>query len=119
MTQFLIVENMVYIVYCKGGNQMVKHIVMWKLGTDNKEENAQKIKRGLEALFGKIEGLTFIEVGVNNNPSDMAFDIVLVSEFTDTGALESYQSNPLHVEVAQFVRSVVVDRKVVDYEINL
>lgn len=94
----------------------MKHIVMWKLKAENKVENARKIKEGLEGLHGKIEGLKAIEVGINVNSSDAAFDVVLVSAFENAEALERYQVNPLHVKVAEFVRSVAADRKVVDYE---
>lgn len=95
---------------------MTKHIVMWKIKDENKADNALKIKNGLEGLKGKIDGLLDIEVGINTNPSDMAFDVVLFSSFTDQAALDSYQSNPLHLEVAGFVRSVAEERHVVDYE---
>ncbi len=95
---------------------MTKHIVMWKIKDESKAESALKIKNGLEGLVGKIDGLISAEVGINTNPSDMAFDVVLYSEFTSQSALDGYQSNPLHLEVAGFVRSVAVERHVVDYE---
>ena len=95
----------------------MKHIVMWKLADDDrKAENMIKIKNGLEGLNGKIDGMRSAEVGINVNGSDMAFDVVLVSEFDGAKALDAYQKNPLHLEVASFVRSVVVERRVVDYE---
>lgn len=95
---------------------MTKHIVMWKIKDENKAENALKIKNGLEGLKGKIDGLADIEVGINTNPSDMSFDVVLYSVFDDQAALDAYQANPLHLEVAGFVRSVATERHVVDYE---
>lgn len=95
---------------------MTKHIVMWKIKNENKAENALKIKNGLEGLKGKIDGLYDIEVGINTNPSDMSFDVVLYSVFENQSALDAYQSNPLHLEVAGFVRSVAEERHVVDYE---
>ncbi len=95
----------------------MKHIVMWKLadGAD-KMKNMQKIKEGLEGLNGKITGMRAAQVGINQNTSDMAFDVVLVSDFDSAQALAAYQENPLHLEVASFVRSVAVERHVVDYE---
>ena len=41
---------------------------------------------------------------------------MLDTEFTDESALKAYQTNPEHVAVATYVRSVVCDRKCVDYE---
>ncbi len=101
---------------------MVKHIVMWKVkehevhGT--KEEVMHKIKKGLEGLKGKIDGLEEIEVGINFNASDAAFDVVLNSVFTSKEALEGYQNHPKHLEVANgLVRQVATSRVVVDYVI--
>lgn len=94
---------------------MIKHIVMWKLKDENKTENALKIKTDLEALKNKIDVIVNIEVGINIEKSDAAYDIVLVSEFASQAELDEYQINPDHKAVSGFVRSVVVDRVVVDY----
>lgn len=96
---------------------MVKHIVMWKIKEDNKLENAKKIKNLLEALNGEIDVVEKIEVGINYNESPAAYDVVLVSEFIDNEALSIYQTHPKHMVVGEFVKSVSVDRKVVDYVI--
>lgn len=94
---------------------MVKHIVMWKLKEDNKLENAQKIKKSLEALNGAVEVIKSLEVGVNYNSSPAAYDVVLVSEFENDEALSIYQTHPKHIAIGEFVKSVSIDRKVVDY----
>lgn len=100
---------------------MVKHIVMWKVtghpvhGT--KEEVMDKVKEGLEALKGQIEGLIEIEVGINFNPAETAYDVVLYSTFESKEALNFYQAHPKHLEVANnLVRQVATSRVVVDYE---
>lgn len=101
---------------------MVKHMVMWKVeehpvhGT--KEEVIAKVKAGLEGLKGQIEGLIEIEVGLNFNTSEAAYDVILYSTFVDREALDFYQAHPKHVEVANnLVRQVATSRVVVDYEI--
>lgn len=96
---------------------MIKHIVMWKLKDDNKAENAAKVKAVLEGLAGKIDGLTLIEVGIDFSATNVSGDVVLYSEFTSREALDAYQVHPAHQEAAAFVRSVVADRLMVDYEI--
>ena len=98
---------------------MIKHVVMWKLkdfaeGCDRKE-NANKIKTLLEGLKDKIEQIVYLEVGVNLNDSNMAFDAVLISEFQDMLGLEIYKNHPEHLKVADFVAKVRLDRAVVDY----
>jgi len=99
---------------------MVKHIVFWKLkdpaeGAD-KQANARRLKSALEALNGKIPGLLRLEVGIDFNRSDAAYDIALYSELSDRAALEAYQRHPEHVAVADLVNRLRSSRAVVDYE---
>ncbi|PHV71235.1 stress responsive protein [Sporanaerobium hydrogeniformans] len=99
---------------------MVKHIVMWKVkehevhGT--KQEVMIKMKNALEGLKGQIKGLQEIEVGINFNTGDAAYDVVLYSVFDNKEALEYYQAHPKHLEVAnELVRQVTISRVVTDY----
>lgn len=95
---------------------MIKHIVAWKL-EENKIKNAEKIKQELEALKSKIEEIVEIEVGINFNETEAAYDVVLYSVFKTKEDLNAYQIHPKHQEVAKFVRSVAISRIVADYEI--
>lgn len=99
---------------------MIKHIVMWKLKDEaagaTKQENALKLKDSLESLTDKIPSLIAAEVGINFNPSDAAYDVVLYSEFEDHEGLNAYQSHPEHVKIVDFVGEIRTDRAVVDYE---
>ncbi|MBN2111461.1 MAG: Dabb family protein [Methanosarcinaceae archaeon] len=98
---------------------MLKHIVMWKLKDiaqgRTKKENAELMKEMLEGLKEKIPEIDKMEVGINIDPSDAAFDVVLYSEFMDEKALVSYQKHPEHVRVADFVSKINEKRVVVDY----
>lgn len=101
---------------------MVRHIVMWKVDKHpvhgSKEEVMRKIKEGLEGLKGQINGLEEIEVGLNFNPSEAAYDVVLNSVLVSKEALEAYQNDPKHLAVANgLVRQVATSRVVVDYEV--
>jgi hypothetical protein len=100
---------------------MVKHIVMWRLKdvTDfgNKEQMAKEAKIRLEALKDKIEEIVSIEVGINYNTSDMAYDLVLYSEFKNKQGLAIYQDHPEHLKVAKIIRANITSRAVVDYEV--
>jgi hypothetical protein len=99
---------------------MITHIVMWKLKDEaegaDKKSNALKIKSMLEALIGKIECIDYLEVGVNINTSDSAYDAALYTKFKDLIALEEYQNHPEHKKVSEFVGKVRKARTVVDYE---
>ncbi|KXS40789.1 MAG: Stress responsive A/B Barrel Domain-containing protein [Methanolobus sp. T82-4] len=98
---------------------MLKHVVMWKLKSGaegrTKQENAELMKEKLENLQKMISEIEMIEVGININQSDAAFDVTLYSEFRDEEALVSYQKHPEHVRVADFVGKIVNERAVVDY----
>ena len=100
---------------------MVKHIVMWKLHDFaegmNKDENALRMKQWLEELQSAIPEIQKLEVGINFNNADDAYDIVLYSEFKDKASLEIYQNHPAHIEFKNKIKDIRSDKKVVDYEI--
>ena len=100
---------------------MIKHIVMWKLKETaegkTKEENAVIIKNGLEGLKEKLDFLQAVEVGINFNTSEMAYDVVLYTEFDSKEDLNRYQNHEEHLKVASYVRKVNASRVVVDYEV--
>lgn len=95
---------------------MIRHIVMWKF-REGEEENMLIFRDRLLALRGKIPEIRSMEVGINMNPSDRSFDAVLVSEFDSLEDLKAYSSNPLHVEVSKFCKSIRTASHSVDYEI--
>jgi quinol monooxygenase YgiN len=100
---------------------MIKHIVMWTLKDQAEgagaEENGKKIKQMLEALNGKIPGLLHLEVGLDIFQASPSWQVVLYSELESREALQGYQQHPEHQRCVEFVKKVVVDRGVVDYEI--
>lgn len=97
---------------------MVKHIILWKLKESLSEEEKAaaraEAKRRLENLNGKIDGMISLKVVTDRLPSSNA-DMMLDSEFENAEALAGYQVNPLHVEAATFVRSVVEARLCLDF----
>lgn len=98
---------------------MVKHIILWKLKDEipDRAAAAAEVKARLESLAGRIPGLVSIKVHTDPLPSSNA-DMMLDSLFTDADALAGYQTNPLHVEAATYVRSVVVQRLCLDFEVE-
>ena len=99
---------------------MVKHIIIWnfkeELSKEERKSAAERVKTSLEALLGQIDGLTEIKVYTNPLESSNG-DLILDSTFTDEAALKGYQVHPKHVEAATFVRSVVGERKCMDFEV--
>lgn len=97
---------------------MVKHFIIWKLKDNFTEEEKSaaraEAKRRLEALNGKIDGLISIAVHIDRLPSSTG-DMMLESYFADEAALQRYQKDPLHLEAATYVRSVVAERLCLDF----
>ena len=93
---------------------MVKHIVMFKL-KENSPENLDLVLSTLRGLEGKIETLRLIEVGLDCNESERAYDIVLTTHFDDKAGLASYVSHPNHLPVIDTMRALCSNSIVVDY----
>ena len=99
---------------------MVKHIILWRLKDTLTAEQISKIaadaKTHLEALKGKIEGLSDIRVITEKLPSSTA-DMMLLSSFTSAEALKGYSVNDNHRAVADtYVRPFVETRVCMDFE---
>ncbi|WP_243313597.1 Dabb family protein [Fundidesulfovibrio agrisoli] len=101
---------------------MIKHIVMWTLkdeaGGKPKAENLATMKSLLEALPGKVPGVIDLEVATASLfESVPPTDIVLYTTFPDKQTLKAYAVHPEHMKVVEFIKSVVAERRVIDYEI--
>jgi len=98
---------------------MIKHIVMWKFKevaeNNDKITNIELAKEKLLSLKDTVEVIRFIEVGININNREAAYDLVLLSEFEND--LEVYQNHVEHKKVAEFIEKVRDKRVVVDYKI--
>lgn len=92
---------------------MVRHIVLWNLKEENKEENAAAIKAALEALVGQIEGLRMAQVNRCYN----GYDLCLYSEFDSREALLYYREHPLHKACQKIVHAAMTERVAADCEI--
>ena len=96
---------------------MIVHIVMFKFKDENKDENLLVVKSKLEELASKIPTLNSIEVGINFADEGRAFDMSLYSKFNTKDDLKTYAVHPEHLKVVEFIKQVVVESKVVDYEV--
>lgn len=97
---------------------MIVHIVMFKFKEENRESNILKAKELLNALEDKIDELISMEVGVNFDTADRAFDLSLYSKFQTKEDLNSYSIHSEHLKVVEFIKSVASESKVVDYIIE-
>lgn len=96
----------------------IRHIVTWKLATNNSIERAEqsaRISGLLKGLLGAVPGLIAMEVGLNSTGPESNWDIVLISDLVDEDALAIYQSHPKHLEIVDYMRSVVAVRSSIDF----
>lgn len=97
----------------------VEHIVLFKLKQDAGEAQKQRMHAELKALQQKIDGIEFLTVGENFSSRNQGFQVGLVVRFRNRAALEAYLPHPAHRDcVDQYIRPIMEDVIVVDYEIG-
>jgi hypothetical protein len=93
---------------------MIKHIEMWKVSDDKKEEMKQQLDR-----LKTIPKILHIEVGTKINHLNHLtdpYDIILYSEFGSVEALQEFQKHTKYKEVEESVERLGHDREVLDYQ---
>lgn len=98
---------------------MVKHMIIWKIKDEceNPCEVKSAIKRELEALCGKIDGLIEMKI-ITDKLLSSSGDLMMDSLFESEEALKAYQKHPLHQHVANtYVRPNVCQRLSLDYSV--
>ena len=98
---------------------MVIHIVNWNLNDTVKKEDypsvKDKMKVILEGLVGVVPGLINAKLIINPLESSNV-EVALICELESIEALKGYQIHPAHVKAGNYVKSVVCDRRCLDYE---
>ncbi len=98
---------------------MVKHIVMWRLKENalgaTKQENAEKLRQLLTELKSKVPQIVDLEVGINFDESEAAYDVALYSTFKNREDLDIYQKDAEHAKIKAFVAQIRTERVMADY----
>jgi hypothetical protein len=99
---------------------MIKHIVLWSFRPQaeghSKQENIELARKKLLGLKDSIQEVRSLEVGINFNPGQDAYDLALYSEFENERDLDTYQKHPEHLKAVDFLRKVREKRVVADYQ---
>jgi len=82
----------------------------------DRESCLSEIKRRLEKLVDSIDEIRRFEVGINVSRSPNASDLALYSEFDSQESLNRYREHPRHQEVLAYLKEVLAEIRVVDYE---
>ena len=97
---------------------MIKHIVMWKMAGDTKEDRrkaAEFLRSRFEGLRGEVPGLLHLEVGLDHSSVVYACDVGLYTEFESQAALDDYATHPAHLRVKGELGQMRIARFQVDY----
>lgn len=94
---------------------MIVHIVMFKFKDEDKAANIKLVKQKLKDLPSKIDVLKSMEVGIDFNGSERAFDLSLYSSFETKEDLKAYAVHEEHLKVVELIKQATLESKVVDY----
>lgn len=95
---------------------MIRHICMFKLKEENREENLKTALLKLEemkniSLIKRFEVVTNYEKAPESN-----YELSLIFDFDNMDDLNEYQKNPIHVAFGKFISEVRERRACIDYE---
>lgn len=98
---------------------MVYHLVLFKLKSEVSETQRDELIERLNGMKGKIEGIVDLKAGVNVTPEVdrmKGYSVGLLVIFETMAHLEAYGPHPVHEEVKSFIRTIVDDVVVMDFE---
>ena len=84
---------------------MIRHIVLFKIKPEFKEEIPQQVKN-FYGMKGKVEGLLDLEAGADVLGSERSYDLALICTFADRAAFDAYQTHPAHLPVKKRMHEV-------------
>jgi Stress responsive A/B Barrel Domain. len=94
---------------------MLKHVVMYRL-RDASDDVIERLKNNFYGMVGKIDGLLNVECGKDILKSERSFDFCLICTFLSKEAQEAYKTHPAHLPVKEYMHTVAVESKSVDFE---
>lgn len=92
---------------------MVTHIVLFRFSDP---AVAYQARDRLLAMAGRIPGMISIDAGVDFTRSERSYHLGLVTRHDSREALAHYQTHPVHVEVAAFIKANAVGAAAVDFD---
>ncbi len=77
--------------------------------------DAPRVKTLMESMTGRIAGMVSLDARLNELPEPHACDIALTTRWVDAAAYEAYKTDPVHVEVATQIRTLMASASTLDY----
>ena len=94
---------------------MIRHIVMFRIKDEYKNEIPQLVKN-FYGMKGKIEGMLDLEAGADLLHSDRSYDLALITVFDSMVSFQAYQNHPVHLPVKKRMHEVRSASASCDYE---
>ncbi|MFE4711178.1 MULTISPECIES: Dabb family protein [unclassified Paenibacillus] len=94
---------------------MITNNMMIRL-KDRSPENIVKAKEVLLSMRGQIETLRDLRVEINIRHERSSYDLMFVTQYDSMSDLDAYMVHPLHMEVTQYIGSVIDTGASVCYE---
>ena len=96
---------------------MIRHICMFTLKEDNKEQAIAEFFKKAEKLK-ELDAIKSFQIVRNAEKTPTSnYDVALIFDFDTVETLDEYQKSQQHLEFGEFVYSVRIDRACIDYEI--
>lgn len=96
---------------------MIRHICMFTLRDEGKEQNISEFMERAESLraIGEIKRLEVVRNDMRTPATN--YDVALIADFDTVDDLNAYQKSPLHLAFGEFVFTVRKERACIDYEL--
>lgn len=92
---------------------MVTHMVMFQF--EDPLRAAEAVEK-LLSMRGKMDSVLEIEAGVDFTRSERSFEVGLITRHRTESDLRSYRLDPIHLEVAAFVKLHASGSAAVDFK---
>jgi len=93
---------------------MIKHVVIFKT-----KDNApiDEFKKRIENLKNEIKEIIDIKVGIDIKFDPTSSDFCVITDVKNIEDLKIYANHPKHIEVINFLKPYIKERKVIDFKV--
>jgi len=91
---------------------MIRHVVLCKVKPNSP---LKEIKEKIENLKNEIDVIEHIEVGLDIGFDKAPSDFCIITELKTLNDLSTYATHPKHLEVIDFLKNYLIERRAVDY----
>lgn len=99
---------------------MIRHIVFFRFQEANgltKEQITSELKAKFDALTSKISEIKKLTCGIDFLHSERSYDLALEVDFQSVDDMNSYQTNPNHVAIVEWMKPYKLAAAAVDFNL--